>query len=66
MAQAGYDPKESVNFWDRFSKAGGKSQPEFLSTHPTSENRRENLKSLMPKVIPSYEASAKLGIGRDL
>lgn len=66
MAQAGYDPNESVNFWDRFSKAGGKSQPEFLSTHPTSEKRRDNLKSLMPKVMPSYQASAKLGIGRDL
>ena len=66
MSKAGYDPSESVNFWDRFSKAGGKSQPEFLSTHPNSENRREHLKALLPKVAPDYAASSKLGIGRSL
>lgn len=66
MSKAGYDPKESVNFWDRFSKAGGKSQPEFLSTHPNSENRREHLRAMLPKVMPSYEGSSKLGTGANL
>lgn len=67
MAKAGYDPRESVNFWDRFGKAsGGKAPPEFLSTHPGSENRRDHLKSLLPKVLPSYENSPKLGIGKNL
>lgn len=66
MAKAGYDPRESVNFWDRFSKAGGKAPPEFLSTHPASEKRRENLRSMLPKVMPDYEASSKYGIGRNL
>ncbi len=66
MSKAGYDPRESVNFWDRFSKAGGKAPPEFLSTHPNSENRREHLKELLPKVMPDYGASAKIGIGKNL
>jgi predicted Zn-dependent protease len=66
MAKAGYDPSESVNFWDRFSKAGGKSPPEFLSTHPGSEKRREHLRSLLPKVMPDYQASSKIGLGRNL
>lgn len=66
MSKAGYDPRESVNFWDRFSQAGGKSPPEFLSTHPNSENRREHLRSLVPKSMPDYEASAKFGLGRTL
>lgn len=66
MAKAGYDPREAVNFWDRFSQAGGKAPPEFMSTHPNSEKRREHLRSLIPKVMSDYEASAKLGLGRNL
>ncbi len=66
MSKSGYDPNESVNFWDRFSQAGGNAPPEFLSTHPNSENRREHLRSLVPKSMPDYQASAKLGTGRNL
>jgi len=66
MSKAGYDPNEAVNFWDRFSQAGGSSPPEFLSTHPNSENRREHLRTLVPKSMPDYNSSAKLGLGRSL
>lgn len=67
MAKAGYNPAEAVNFWDRFSKAsGGKAPPEFLSTHPNSENRREHLRELQSKVQADYEASPKIGLGRNL
>jgi len=66
MSKAGYDPRESVNFWDRFSQAGGKAPPEFMSTHPNSEKRREHLRSLVPKSMPDYEASSKIGLGRNL
>lgn len=67
MAKAGYSPAEAVNFWDRFSKASaGKAPPEFLSTHPNSETRREHLRELQPKVQADYEASSKLGLGRNL
>lgn len=66
MSKAGYDPRESVNFWDRFSQAGGSAPPEFLSTHPNSEKRREHLRSLVPKSLPDYESSSKLGLGRSL
>ena len=66
MSKAGYDPRESVNFWDRFSKAGGHAPPEFLSTHPGSEKRRDHLQSLLPKVQNEYDKSAKLGIGKKI
>lgn len=67
MSEAGYDPRESVNFWDRFSQAGGKSPPEFLSTHPNSEKRRDNLKAMLPKVMPLYEkAPKKIGVGQNI
>ncbi len=48
MALAGYDPSEAISFWDRFSKAGGNAPPKFLSTHPSSEDRRDHLQELLP------------------
>ena len=67
MSKAGYDPAESVNFWDRFAKAsGGKGPPAFLSTHPSSDKRRDRLKEMLPEVAADYAASPKLGLGRDL
>lgn len=67
MAKAGYDPNESVNFWDRFSQlSSGKSTPEFLSTHPNSDTRRDHLRKLIPTVMPDYQNSVKKGIGQKL
>ena len=40
MAAAGYDPRESIEFWKRMSAAtGGGSSSEFLSTHPSHGTR---------------------------
>jgi predicted Zn-dependent protease len=47
MAMAGYDPKEAPRLWERMSRSGGAAVPEFMSTHPLSENRIERLNSLM-------------------
>jgi predicted Zn-dependent protease len=47
MAIAGYDPEASVPFWQDMAKLGG-GTPEFLSTHPSSENRAKNLRNLIP------------------
>ena len=49
MAIAGYNPEESISFWQRMSaNSGGKSQPEFMSTHPSDATRIANLKRLIP------------------
>lgn len=58
MATAGYDPREAVGFWQRMRAAtGGSQQPEWLSTHPSNENRIKQIESLLPEVIPIYEQS---------
>jgi predicted Zn-dependent protease len=58
-ARAGYDPKAAVTLWEKMAKLGGKV-PEFLSTHPSPENRAARLKELGAKVQPLYLA-AKAG-----
>ena len=49
MAQAGYEPAESIVLWERMGAAKqGAAPPEFLSTHPSDERRRTNLKNWLP------------------
>lgn len=55
-AMAGYDPREAIPFWERMSKAGGASPPEFLSTHPSDETRLRKLKQFMPEALKYYTA----------
>tara|TARA_Y100001970_G_C14101677_1_gene785813 strand:- start:58 stop:891 length:834 start_codon:yes stop_codon:yes gene_type:complete len=52
---AGYDIRESVNLWQRMAnKNKGKEPPVFLSTHPSSEKRIENLRNWINEVIVKY------------
>ena len=45
-ARAGYDPHAAVTLWEKMGKLeGGKTPPEFLSTHPSPENRAAHLKA---------------------
>jgi predicted Zn-dependent protease len=55
MAKAGYDPKESAQLWRNMLKEGGGAPPEFLSTHPASERRIEDLDARIPDALPLYE-----------
>lgn len=50
MAMAGYDPYQAPIFWKRMSQSGGSGTPEFMSTHPSDENRIAKLNQLMPEV----------------
>ncbi len=61
MARAGYDPRESVDFWNRMADAnkGKPSPPEFLSTHPSYGTRVKNLNRWMPEAIGIYNKSTK-------
>jgi len=55
-ARGGYDPRAAITLWEKMSKESkGKNPPEFLSTHPSNENRIKDLSALIPKVMPLYE-----------
>ncbi|HEX9284421.1 MAG TPA: M48 family metallopeptidase [Nitrospirales bacterium] len=68
MAQAGYDPHESIAFWERMSGCprnmigklcfrSGAGVPEFLSTHPSEETRIKNLERWIPEAMHYYNPS---------
>ena len=54
-ARAGYDPRAAVRLWEKMSAASGNGPPQFLSTHPSPDNRIQALNELVPKMIPIYE-----------
>ena len=41
MARAGYDPREMANMFRIIQEQGGRSGPEWLSSHPNPSNRSE-------------------------
>lgn len=56
MAQAGFDPRESVKLWENMGKAsGGKAPSEWMSTHPSNQTRISNLNANIPKAMSIYE-----------
>lgn len=50
MAEAGYDPRAALAFWRRTSTNTGRLE-QFISTHPTSGERIEQLTELMPQAL---------------
>ncbi len=61
MAQAGFDPRESVTLWQNMSQAGGEQPPEFLSTHPSHNTRISGLQRGMPKALDYYNNAQAQG-----
>ncbi len=53
-ALAGYDPRASVTFWQKMKKQSKSRPPEFLSTHPDTDNRIDFLESKMDQAMRIY------------
>jgi Zn-dependent protease with chaperone function len=59
-ARAGYDPKAGASLWKKMMAANGGGGPAWLSTHPSSEKRMQELAQLADYMQPLY-AEAKAG-----
>ena len=52
---SGYDIRETVKVWERMKEANkGRTPPEFMSTHPSPDNRIKKINEWMNEVILKY------------
>ncbi len=52
---SGYDIRETTKIWERMKKANkGKEPPEFMSTHPSADNRIKKINEWINEVIFNY------------
>ena len=52
---SGYDIRETVNIWERMKEFNkGKAPPEFMSTHPSADNRIKKINDWTNKIILDY------------
>ena len=52
---SGYDIRETVKIWERMKKLNkGKAPPEFMSTHPSADNRIKKINEWTNEIILDY------------
>ena len=52
---SGYDIRETVKIWERMKKMNkGKTPPEFMSTHPSADNRIKKITQWTNEIIIQY------------
>jgi predicted Zn-dependent protease len=59
MAKAGYDPRAAPELWERMERKETERKekgapPEFLSTHPSSAARIQELRAFLPQALAYY------------
>ncbi|KZN65541.1 hypothetical protein N473_12575 [Pseudoalteromonas luteoviolacea CPMOR-1] len=62
MAKAGFKPIGAVELWQNMEKLGGDRPMEFLSTHPSPDNRIEKLNSKIAEANSLYKAAQQKGL----
>ena len=65
MANAGFNPEESINLWVNMSADGGARPPELLSTHPSPSSRMAELQSLMASANALRDSANSRGLNPD-
>jgi predicted Zn-dependent protease len=58
MSMAGYNPNYAISFWRRMAEMkDGQAPPEFISTHPSDENRITQIEKLIPEALKYYNTA---------
>lgn len=57
MARAGFDPRESLEFWRNMSRLDAEQPPELLSTHPSHGSRIETLRAEMDRTLELWRSA---------
>ena len=58
-ARGGYNPNAAISLWQKMAQASQGAPAEFMSTHPSSSTRIQNLQANIPKVMPLYEQARR-------
>ena len=61
MAQAGFDPRESVELWKNMNAKNSTRIPEYMSTHPSGDTRIESLIAHYPTALVHYNEAKEAG-----
>lgn len=64
MSQAGFDPRASIGLWKTMSRQNRQnpaSPPEFLSTHPSADDRIDRLIAQLARSLVVYNEANSLG-----
>ena len=61
MARAGFDPRESVPLWQNMDAEADEAPAEFLSTHPSSETRIDQLVAEFGTALKFYNEAREAG-----
>nr|WP_297458927.1 M48 family metallopeptidase [uncultured Halomonas sp.] len=61
MAQAGFDPRASIELWQNMSANSQGQPPVWLSTHPSHGQRIEGLQAHMDEAVALYEQARAAG-----
>jgi predicted Zn-dependent protease len=63
MAKAGFDPRAAMYLWKNMSVAteGKNKPPEFLSTHPSDDERLDSIVKMITPALIEYNAAREAG-----
>ncbi|MBL8200810.1 MAG: M48 family metallopeptidase [Chromatiales bacterium] len=61
MAAAGFNPAESIQLWKNMGRKTKLGPPQFLSTHPSGDNRIQELIQQLPEALKIYNAAQAAG-----
>lgn len=61
MAKAGFDPKAAIDLWHNMAAASSGAPAEFLSTHPSEENRIKRLSEHMDGALKLHDEARASG-----
>lgn len=61
MAQAGYNPEAAITVWKKMNNVSNNNNMlnAITSTHPTNNARIENIRKMLPEVMPIYEQNKR-------
>ncbi|KAI0474387.1 peptidase family M48-domain-containing protein [Xylaria cf. heliscus] len=64
MAEACYDPREALRFWERMKRIQQEEMPEWMSTHPSHDNRIQKIQGWLPQALDKLSESDCQGNAR--